>query len=325
MFVGTASHSQTSPAAFGQHFPNGLAAVDYIYNSSTGLWRDQTGLHYNYNYYPEWATPSHPYKLLTDAAGPGLLDEGATRNATARDANGLLLGDLDNNGEITDNSPAGYAFFEHRGRGSGGAAQGAPFYAFWFDDNWVARYMAMAYGRPLPAGLHDNRYPIRWRQVAGDNSYWSPYPASSFIDRIALNGINKINSGNFVGALSDWTQIKNLSAWFYDSDDQRYEYALIDTYYYGLWAILSERLLAASASFPQRNDVLQHAIALRSNLLSFQEKSGSTPLGWRTDILNSNSLMNTETLAVSVLALGANATWVLEPGYAPLHLRRVST
>lgn len=317
MLAGAVSQAQTSLATYGQHYPHGRAAVAHLYNPANGTWREQSPLSYNYNFYDHCTPPNDPNHPFNKDK---VIEDGAKWNVTAPDANCLILSDLNNSGEITDENPAGYAFHEHSGRGTGGNLNASPFYAFWFDDNWVARYMAAAYGRPLPTGLHDHGYRIRWRQVGGDNSHWSPYPANNHPDQIALNGIYEINRSNFYGALWNWTTLKNLSGGTYDSADQRYEYPNIhETYHLALWAILSERLLAASPDFDGREDVLQHAVSIRSNLLSMQERNtAGGRLGWRSEFGKPESLINTETTALSVLALGANTNWVLEPGYTPL-------
>jgi hypothetical protein len=313
------ARAQISLAVYGQHYPHGQAAVRYIYGPE-GMWRDQQGLTYTTNRYPVCAASEHPYdehRLLIDAA---------SSNMTAGDSTCVLLGDLNGNGQISDDAPSGYAFYEHSGHRTGGPPAEAPYRVFWFDDNWLARYMATAYGSTLPSGLHDHGQRIRWRQLGGDNTSWSMYPPSTYPDRLALNGIYEINAGRFSNALSYWTAVKDISHWTYNAADQRYDYPCLDptqpclseTYHLALWAILSERLLAASATFLARADVLQHAMSIRSHLLSQQVRKDGLRLGWQSSLLNSNSLMNTETISVSVLALGANAHWVLEPGYSPL-------
>jgi len=309
------TYSQTSPAVYGQHFPQGWNAVSYIYGPS-GMWREQTNLFYGWNYYDGCASASHP------ANKPALIAMGAASNVTAPDADCLILGDINENSDIADDQPTGFAFHEHSGRGTHGNQLAAPFYQFWFDDNWLARYMASAYGREPPSGLHDNGARIRWRLLGGDNRYWTPRGDGRQPSEIALNGIYRINAGDFNGALADWRGIKGLSKSTYDIGNQRYDYpSIVETYHLGLWLILSERLLAARADFPGRNDVLQHAISMRSDLLSLQERSASGErLGWKSGISDPRTLINTETVAVSVLALGTNANWVLEPGYPPLTL-----
>lgn len=319
MLASAASQAQTSLAVYGQHEPHGKAAVAFIYDRTIGMWREQSPLTFHHNRYDHCYKGDNYHTVNPDA----IIDQAKTKHLTVPDANCIMLSDLNNDGEITDNNPSGDAFFEHFGRGDKGDEKIPPYHVFWFDDNWLARYMAVAYARPLPNGLHDNGYPLRWRQMGGDNSYWSPYPDSSDPDRIALNGIYEINRGNFIGARTHWSTLKALSRATYVSADQRYAYPGIkETYHLALWAVLSERLLAASASFSERQDVLQHAMSLRSQLLSLQERTppeqGGKRLGWRTSFEHGNTVMNTETTALSVLALGANAKWVLESGHPPL-------
>jgi len=149
---------------FGQHFPHGSDAVAYLYGPN-GTWREQVNVYYGWNFYKHCETPSHLY----DARA--LLRESSVVNSTAPDANCIILGDFNNNGEIADETISGYAFHEHAGRGVGGEQTAWPFYQFWFDDNWVARYVAETYGRPHPNGLHDFGHPIRWRVIGGDNHH----------------------------------------------------------------------------------------------------------------------------------------------------------
>ena len=59
-------------------------------------------------------------------------------------------------------------------------------------------------------------------------------------------------------------------------------------------------------------------MSLHAALLALQEKDADgNRLGWRTGTTE-HALINTETTSVAVLALGANASWVLEPGHVPL-------
>ncbi len=310
------AHGAPSRAAppFGRHFPHGNDAVAYLYGPN-GTWREQTNLYYGWNFYKHCETPNHRYDPQA------MLRESSVSNSTAPDANCLLHGDLNNNGEITDDVIGGYAFHEHAGRGVRGEQTATPFYQFWFDDNWVARYVSEAYDRPQPSGLHDFGYPIRWRVLGGDSGPWKPYPESSpHVDQIALNGLFKLNAGDFDGALAAWNAIKSSSGAAYDATRGRYAYSFAAEaiYYDGLWAILSERLLAARAAFGQRAEVLQHAMSLHAALLALQETDADGKrLGWRTGSIE-QALINTETTSIAVLALGAGAAWVLEPGHEPL-------
>jgi hypothetical protein len=65
---------------------------------------------------------------------------------------------------------------------------------------------------------------------------------------------------------------------------------------------------------------VRHALSLRTQILLNQQASGATMAGWTSAIPAGTSLMNTESIAANVLALGAGATTTYEPGQAPLRL-----
>ncbi|MDB4997615.1 MAG: hypothetical protein JWM74_5047 [Myxococcaceae bacterium] len=310
--AGTLTGTHAPAFSYGRHYPSGLAAVAYAYGAD-GMWKEMKPLEYTTNYYAQYATTNHPEgksALIAYANG--------THFTTARDANGHLLGDLDHSGEI-DSPNGGFAFHEHNGRGAGGASSGGPFTNFWFDDNWLARYMSSAYGRPLPNGLSDYTDFTRWRILGGDATAWTPY-GSSFFDTLALDGLYELAKGNVAGASSKWDAVRDKSGFTYDGTSQRYAYPSIqEPYHMGLFKILTDQLMEAPAlSATKRAELLQHSIALRSDLLSIQETSGASALGWRSDISSATSLMNIESLTVGVLALGARADSVFEAGSAPL-------
>src|SRR5262249_13737437 len=154
--------------SYGRHHPNGSAAVAYLY-SADGMWKNMNPLEYTSNYYPQYATANHPY----DKAGLIAYANG-THFTTARDANRHLLADFNHDGEL-DAAMNGFAFHEHNGKGAGGATRGTPFTNFWFDDNWLARYVSQAYAQPLPNGLSEYGEFVRWRILGGDRSHWTPY------------------------------------------------------------------------------------------------------------------------------------------------------
>src|SRR6266487_3234627 len=100
---------------YGQHFPNGKAAVDYIYGPE-GMFKRMNPLKYTWNYYDfkndamkkqfydENDDKKHPFgknELIRDANGSAFF--------TTRDANGHLLCDT-NNDLVVDKTDCGNAF-----------------------------------------------------------------------------------------------------------------------------------------------------------------------------------------------------------------------
>jgi len=293
---------------YGRHYPQGKAAVDYLYGPQ-GTWRQIAPAEYRWNYYKEHATARHPY----DRDGLVAYADG-THTTVALDANGHLLLDFDHDGEI-DVSNGGFAFHEHAGRGQNGEQRGRPFTNFWFDDNWLARLASRAYGRREPDGLSDYPDFTRWRVVGGDTRGWRPYNDSA-PDRIALDGLYFAAKGNLHSAREALTQLIQRTRKSYDQERQRIDYRIDENYHLGLFLILATLLMDTDSS--SSNDVIDHAMSVRSHLLSNQERAGSTPIGWRSGISKTDSLINTESISAAVLGLGAGARRVFEAGRSPL-------
>ncbi len=277
----------------------------YLYGSE-GTWRavPPGGLEHRFEYYEHFASSGYP----ADAAALIAYADGS-RLTTARDANGYLL-----------RAPGGYAFHEHNGRGVGGGVREKPFTQFWFDDNWLARIMAQAYARPEPSGLYEPEGPVRWKILRGDASSGPPSGGEAF-DLLALDGLFLLSARDFAGALEKWQALLAKSEYFYDEENQRYAYpAVSESYHLGLWKILTENLIEFGEALPEETEaaLLQHALSLRSQILSLQENAGSEKYGWRTGIHDPGTLINTESTAVNALALGANALEVFEADSPPL-------
>ena len=289
--------------------------MDHIF-SSDGMWKEMNPIDYAWNYYERCAEVDHPFgKSDLIAAANG------TRYFTAGDANCHLLFDSNQDGELDPNS-GGYAFHEHNGLGINGQATGTPFTVFWFDDNQLASYMSEAYGRSKPSGLSDTSDFTRWQVLSGDVTHWTPYAESDYIDQLALNGMYYLATDKVNAALHQWDQILKLSTFQYDSENQRCIYPNIpESYHLGLFEILTGFLMDnPSVSTSKQQELVSHWVSLRSNILSFQESNGSSFYGWRSNIRDPNSLMNTESIAANVLGLGANALQVFEAGQAPLQM-----
>jgi hypothetical protein len=328
--VGTFGSTHGEAFSYGRHYPNGAAAVDYIYGPK-GMWGSLEGLAYNFNYYASCATSDHAYdrnSLIAAANGPPFV---------ARDANCHLLWTA----STTSTDPqiavppgnAGFAFREHSGTGAGGAQLGKPFSVYWYDDNSLAIAMSQAYARPTASGLLPYADFTRWSVVAGDAASWhgQPYGAPGnptsdcCIDTMALNGLYDLASGDFASAAKEWTSLTSASGATYDQTTQRYLYPSVNSnYYFGLYKVLTDQMMgdpaATPSSSPTASTLLQHSMALDSHILDNQEHDGDAgaPIGWVTDIPAGTSLINTETVAAQVLGLGARANAVFEPGVAPL-------
>lgn len=297
---------------YGTHQPNGEAAVEYIVGAE-GMWKDVQAVEYRWNYYAQCADPDRPFdKRALLAAADG------TRFFTAPDANCNLLWDANHDGAL-DADSGGHAFHEHNGRGAQGQLLATPFTMFWFDDNWVAREMTRAYGLTSPDGLSD-ALQVRWRVLDGTTVGWTPYGDYRYFDRMALDGIFYLAGGDIGRAMQRWEAIRDRSGYFYDDAARRYVYPNIDeNYHVALFEILTSLLMDRTAvTDDSSTELVQHWVSLRSGILSHQEHRGGELLGWRSSIGNAGSLMNTETISLCVLALGAGAVTVFEAGLPPL-------
>jgi hypothetical protein len=296
---------------YGQHEPNGLAAVNYIYGPN-GTWKPLTNVTYYWNFYSQYATSNHPFnktELIKQANG--------SQQTTARDANGYLLLDFNNNGEIDTNS-GGSAFCEHNGKGVGGQTKTTPFTQFWFDDNWLARHMSNAYGRTPPNGLWSPSGFTRWRIMDGNTTQWTPYN-SQYFDTLALDGLYHLARGDTNNAVAKWNQMLANSGATYDAANQQDRYPnLIENYHLSLFKILTEKLLLhGNLDSGKRAELVQHAVTQRSILMQHQEYEGGKLIAWR----GSNdpvTLINTENASLGSMALGSGGKWTFEVGRAPM-------
>jgi len=183
--------------------------------------------------------------------------------------------------------------------------------------------MSEAYNKPLPNGLSEYNDFLRWRIIGGDTKNWTPYRYdSNYIDQLSLNGLYYLATNNINGAISKWNYIRDISGSWYNGSNQRYEYRKInENYHMGLFEILTSFLLEhSSVSDKKKQELLKHWVSLRSNILSNQEVKSGNFLGWRTGIYDLNTLINTETISVNVLALGAGAMHTFEAGKKPLFM-----
>lgn len=297
---------------YGRHFPNGQAAVDHIYGEQ-GTFRRLSNVKYRWNYYDHCGPSKYPVrkqKLISDAAG--------NEQHTSRDANCRLLLDFDHNGEI-DVTSGGQAFHEHNAIGVNGQTTGQPFTIFWFDDNWFARYMSDAYNREQPYGLGATTGPNRWQMIGGETREWKPSGRDEF-DLLTLDGLYYLSAGDLNKAIARWDLWLSKSKAQYDDANQRFNYPEVhENYHLGLFRILTEHLLKhGTLSDDKRTELEQHSVHLRSLILSNQERSNGTLIGWRTSLKSPAHVINTETVTANVLGLGAGGRWAFEVDQSPM-------
>ena len=288
-------------SGYGIHEPHGLAAVQYLYGNE-GTWRAFTGLENVYGYYN--VPDSEKAQLIAYANG--------NNPATCADPDNNVLFQLASG----SGSASGSAFMEHNGRGAGGVADGQPFSQFWYDDNWLARYMSAAYGAPQSDGLYSS--PGRWQILGLDTNGW-PQPDGSAPDQQALMGLYYIAGGDLSSALDEWNGILSQAGSNYDSNNQRYTYdGLNQNYYLGLFKILTDRLMDAGVDGGTQAKLFQHSMSLRSMIRNDQQTENGAYIGWCTDRNDDTSLINTESTAIPVLGLGAGARYSFEADSAPM-------
>ncbi len=316
----SASHAppQTAQAAsgslaieYGRHYPNGEAAVQYLMGPE-GTWKQVTAVEYVWNYYSKCASPGKPFDKRT-------LIQSANGQAyyTAPDADCNLLFDVNGDGDI-DAQSLGYAFHEHNGKGVGGAQKGAAFTNFWYDDNRLARLVMQAYGQQLPAGFAAVDRFSRWQILSGNTYGWTPSGQDHF-DHLARDGLYFAAVGNLERAMERWRRLRDLSGARWSTALSAYEYPnIVENYHLGLFLILTAALGETVPDPALRDELLQHKVALRANILRNQEYEDGLPIGWRTHVIDQRSLINTETVSVDVLGLGAEALEVFEAGQSPL-------
>ena len=262
------------------------------------MWRDLTGLTYGPNYYrdhdyltPGWTVLRSPGPHKVDRAALIRLAGEPDARYTAPDKNGHLL------------SGGAFAFHEHNGRGAGGERTQRPFHQFWYDDNWLAREMARAYGCPEPDGLADDGGHVRWRVLTGDPN-WTPHDRvrppirSGHPDRLALDGLHYLAAGDPARALKKLDKIRTRGD-------------LRENYHLGLVKILVEQLLTVL----DRPDLVRHSVSLRAQIIRNQQRDARTGrlLGWTSSVEPGSTLMNIESLAVNALALGAGSLAQYDP------------
>jgi len=294
---------------YGIDIPNGLSAVKYIYGPE-GTWKHIDRLHYGYNYYKACADAHrHPYnrlELIQEANG--------SKAYTAGDGNCHLLFHTTSN-EIQYNVNA-YAFEEHNGRGADGKTLGNPFSNFWYDDNWLARYMSTAYSKPMPAGLTYYAGFIRWKIIGGDIEKWIVYHNDEkAVDLLALNGLYYLLINEPFNAFLKFNTIISLSGSKYNNTTKQYDFSnMHDVYYYGLALILVTKLIDY-AKLPQNvhNALIPYALSLRSHLLLLQQKKNGYLISWLSGD-DPDNLINTETTASSVLGLSTDSLYTFEIG-----------
>eukprot|EP00455_Lapot_gusevi_P031194 TRINITY_DN3371_c0_g1_i12.p1 TRINITY_DN3371_c0_g1~~TRINITY_DN3371_c0_g1_i12.p1 ORF type:complete len:307 (-),score=71.95 TRINITY_DN3371_c0_g1_i12:123-1043(-) len=178
--------------------------------------------------------------------------------------------------------------------------------------------MSRAYQRSEPHGLSEYHDFTRWRVLEGSTD-WQPYHRKH-LDTLCLDALYYLAAKQEATAESIFfDKVVPLSGAIYEEDSQQFVYPSVrDTYHLGLMAIVAAQLMHSTTpavSIP----ALQHYLALRSALLSLQQYDPQQrPIGWLSNTKNTATLINTESIAVSVLGLGAAALETYEFGLAPL-------
>jgi hypothetical protein len=100
---------------------------------------------------------------------------------------------------------------------------GNPFTNFWFDDNWLSRYMSQAYFKNLPYGLSEYEEFTRWRILGGPDVYWKPY-GSDYFDTLALDGLYYITVGDLKAAGVKFNRILDKAGTVMDHSTKLFTY-----------------------------------------------------------------------------------------------------
>lgn len=320
------AHAALSEPSFtyGRHVPNGEAAVAYLYGP-IGNFKPLNNLSITTPYYfPSQYQNSCPNAAGTQSTRDNLISSSKGPNqSSAADPNCHVLFDLDRNGQPDTLGGGAFAFSEHSGYGNQATKIADEFNQFWFDDNWLARYVSTAYGRPHPGGLYASNDYTRWSIIGGDASYWNanlqPY-GNVALDHLSFKGLYQIAFGNYDQALIEWNKWLANSGSFYNSANQRFDYPnATEEYYLGFARIHVEHLIKyGNISTNTRDALIQHSVSLRSHIISNQVTANGLTYGWVTERANNLSLMNTETASLQVLGLGVGGKIAYEAGRAPM-------
>ncbi|KAJ3379854.1 hypothetical protein HDU84_006348 [Entophlyctis sp. JEL0112] len=295
-------------SCYGQHVSRGFPALAFL-QGPLGTWRPVVHLRYNCNYYARWGTPAHPFdfaQVIADASHP-------PRMTTARDADGILLADFDEDGEIdwrNDRSDSGealeprYVFVEHWGIGEdSNRQQSAPFCHAWFDDNYIARLTMRVYRADdsEPYGLYKSHVHPRFSVFAGDDKH-DPYPLAfedpaQYPDQITLHALHLANNGKWHKVEKAFGLLIDASGAKLNKDTKLFDYIKINDFYHLCdMKILFQRLFDSGLKF---------------------SRPGFT--SWKTGVKSGDgSLINTETTVFAMLALSAGVLWTFEPSEWPM-------
>ncbi|KAJ3059751.1 hypothetical protein HDU98_004213 [Podochytrium sp. JEL0797] len=316
--------SQPNHAHYGQHVSRGIPALTHILGP-LGTYRPVTLLIYEYNYYSKWATPKHPFdfqKVIEAGSHPPAM-------STARDADGILLGDFNQDGEVDESENTGFAFVEHWGVGNTGTQQSGPFCHAWFDDNYVARVAMRVYGGPEPWGLYESSVKSRFVVLEGDKTH-DPYPnamedEAQYPDQISLHALHLANNGKWNKVVESVHALLKKSAARYNIVTKRFDYpAIRDFYHLCDMKLVVQRVLDSGfkkLSEKERVWMFQHAVALESWIMSLHIRNAESGVfsSWKTGMkVGDGSLINTETTTLAMLALGSGAQWKFEPTEEPM-------
>ena len=307
---------------WGKHIKNGSKAVNFIY-SATGFWKPLRDVDYVKDKYVQG---SGTHRLNTNDF---LNAVNKKAYLTCRDEEGHLLGDLDLDGELDKKAKWGYAFHSHNGLKGSDAynyctpspapATCTPEYTFFYDDNYLGRIVAIAYGSDIPYGLANYKDSVKWSILDGRNGPDYLFKGiTNFVTAAdyAIHGLYLLDRG--ITAASTFTLLISFINPQYDPTPtvMAYTYSNLTSNYDLALTLMFISQFYASKSINRDAIALQHMISLRSELLTRQKTQttiySTTAPGELTGWVNTSGYVAFRETALAILALGASGSLTFE-------------